>query len=123
VWSALDPPLKAHWAFYIGLTLVLAGTWLVTLNLALTLRAWRASHAGERTPLAAFMAMVTFAMWSIASLGIAAEMLFLLIPWSVGLLSGTDALLARALFWFTRHQIVYLWLLTAYIYWYTLVPQ
>jgi hypothetical protein len=28
------------------------------------------------------------------------EMLFLLIPWSVGILSGTDALLARALFWF-----------------------
>src|SRR5262249_23970646 len=26
------PPLRAHWAFYVGLTLVVAGTWLVTLN-------------------------------------------------------------------------------------------
>src|SRR5262249_35486704 len=72
------PPLKAHWAFYVGLTLVVVGTWLVTLNLALTLRAWRVAHPGQRTPLAAFMAMVTFAMWSIASIGLAAEMLFML---------------------------------------------
>jgi cytochrome c oxidase subunit 1 len=91
------PPLKAHWAFYVGLTLVVVGTWLVTLNLALTLRGWRVQNPGPRTPLPAFMAMVTFAMWTIASLGIAAEMLFLLIPWSLGLVNGTDALLARAL--------------------------
>ena len=32
------PPLQAHWAFYVGLTLVVVGTWLVTLNLVLTYR-------------------------------------------------------------------------------------
>jgi cytochrome c oxidase subunit 1 len=117
------PPLKAHWAFYVGLTLVVAGTWLVTLNLVLTWRAWRARHPAARTPLAAFMTLVTFAMWTIASLGIAAEMVVLLIPWSLGLLAGTDALLARVLFWFTGHPIVYFWLLPAYISWYTLVPR
>src|SRR5215472_13624833 len=117
------PPLKAHWAFYVGLTLVVVGTWLVTLNLTLTWRAWRARHPGERTPLAAFMAMVTFAMWTIASLGLAAEMLVMLIPWSLGLVGGTDALLARTLFWFTGHPIVYFWLLPAYMSWYTLVPR
>src|SRR5262249_42287268 len=41
-----SPPLKAHWAFYLGLTLVVAGTWLVTLNLVVTWRAWRARHPG-----------------------------------------------------------------------------
>jgi len=56
------PPLQAHWAFYVGLTLVVVGTWLVTLNLVLTYRAWRAQHPGERTPLAAFMTLITFAM-------------------------------------------------------------
>ena len=45
-----EPPLRAHWAFYVGLTLVVVGTWLVTLNLVLTSRAWRAQHPGERTP-------------------------------------------------------------------------
>jgi cytochrome c oxidase subunit 1 len=117
------PPLQAHWAFYVGLTLVVAGTWLVTLNLVATWRAWRARHPGARTPLAAFMALVTFVMWTIASLGLAAEMLVLLIPWSLGLLAGTDALLARTLFWFTGHPIVYFWLLPAYLSWYTLVPR
>ena len=117
------PPLKAHWAFYVGLTLVVVGTWLVTLNLALTRAAFKREHPGARTPLPAFMALVTFAMWTLASLGIAAEMLFLLIPWSLGWVTGTDALLARALFWFTGHPIVYFWLLPAYISWYTLVPR
>ena len=117
------PPLMANAAFYIGLTLVVVGTWLVTLNLALTLRAWWATHPGVRTPLPAFMGMVTFAMWTIASLGLAAEMLFLLIPWSLGWVSGTDPLLARVLFWFTGHPIVYFWLLPAYLSWYTLVPR
>jgi cytochrome c oxidase subunit 1 len=37
--------------------------------------------------------------------------------------AGTDALLARTLFWFTGHPIVYFWLLPAYISWYTLVPR
>jgi cytochrome c oxidase subunit 1 len=36
---------------------------------------------------------------------------------------GTDALLARSLFWFTGHPIVYFWLLPAYVSWYTLVPR
>ncbi len=117
------PPLKAHWAFYVGLTLVVVGTWLVTLNLALTWRRWRAAHPDSRTPLAAFMGLVTFAMWTIASLGLAAEMLVMLIPWSLGLIGGTDPLLARVLFWFTGHPIVYFWLLPAYISWYTLVPR
>lgn len=117
------PPMKAHWAFYIGLTLVVVGTWLVTLNLVLTYRAWRSRNGEVRTPLAAFMSLVTFVMWTIASLGIAAEMLFMLIPWSLGLIGGTDALLARVLFWFTGHPIVYFWLLPAYVSWYTLVPR
>jgi cytochrome c oxidase subunit 1 len=117
------PPMQAHWAFYVGLTLVVVGTWLVTLNLALTYRAWRRRHPVARTPLAAFMTLVTLAMWTISSLGIAAEMLFMMIPWSLGLVGGTDALLARALFWFTGHPIVYFWLLPAYVSWYTLVPR
>jgi cytochrome c oxidase subunit 1 len=117
------PPMKAHWAFYLGLTLVVAATWLVALSLYRTYAAWRAKHPADWTPLAAFMALVTFTMWTIASLGIAAEMLFMLLPWSFGWIQGSDALLARTLFWFTGHPIVYFWLLPAYISWYTMVPK
>ena len=117
------PPMKAHVAFYLGLTLVVVATWLVALSLFRTYRVWRAKHPGEWTPLAAFMSLITFAMWTIASLGIAAEMLFLLIPWALDWLPGTDALLARTLFWFSGHPIVYFWLLPAYVSWYTMVPS
>jgi cytochrome c oxidase subunit 1 len=117
------PPMKAHWAFYLGLTLVVVGTWVVALSLYRTYRLWRGQHPDAWTPLAAFMALITVAMWTIASAGITAEMLFLLIPWSLGWVGGTDALLARTLFWFTGHPIVYFWLLPAYISWYTMVPK
>lgn len=117
------PPMMGHWAFYVGLTLVVVGTWLVALNMALTYRAWRRDHPEERTPLAAFMGLATFAMWTIASMGLAAEMLFMLIPWSLGMTPTIDALIARVLFWYTGHPIVYFWLLPAYISWYALVPK
>lgn len=117
------PPLKADFFYYLGLTLVVAGSWLLLLNLALTLRDWRAEHPGRRTPLAAFMAIITMTMWSLSTIGIAAEMIFLLLPWSLGLLPGMDVVTARTLFWFTGHPIVYFWLLPAYISWYTLVPR
>src|SRR5579884_31212 len=117
------PPMRAHPAFYLGLTLIVVGTWLVTANLVLTYRAWRRAHPTARTPLAAFGALITFVMWIIASLGIAAEMLFLNIPWSLGVLPDTNALLARTLFWFTGHPIVYFWLLPTYVSWYTMVPR
>ena len=42
---------------------------------------------------------------------------------TIGWIQGTDALLARTLFWFTGHPIVYFWLLPAYISWYTMVPK
>jgi cytochrome c oxidase subunit I len=117
------PPLKADFFYYLGLTLVVAGTWLLTVNLALTLRAWRAEHPGQRTPLAAFMAIITMTMWTLSTVGIAAEMIFLLLPWSLGLLPGVDVVTARTLFWFTGHPIVYFWLLPAYVSWYTLIPR
>ncbi|MGQ9482524.1 MAG: b(o/a)3-type cytochrome-c oxidase subunit 1 [Chloroflexus sp.] len=117
------PPLKADALFYIGLTLVVAGTWLLLVNMILTRNAWLADNPGQRTPLPAFMAIVTMLMWTIATIGVAGEMIFLVIPWSLGLVGGTDPVLARTLFWFTGHPIVYFWLLPAYISWYTLVPE
>jgi cytochrome c oxidase subunit 1 len=117
------PPMKAHAAFYLGLTLVVTATWLVALTLQRTYNAWRRTHPNDWTPLSAFMSLVTVAMWTIASLGITAEMLFLLLPWAFDWINGSDALLARTLFWFTGHPIVYFWLLPAYISWYTMIPQ
>jgi Heme/copper-type cytochrome/quinol oxidases, subunit 1 len=97
------PPLKADPLFYIGLTLVVVGTWLLLINQVMMLRQWRAANPAARIPLPAFMAIVTMTMWVICTFGVATEMLFLLIPWSLGLVQGTDPVLARTLFWFTGH--------------------
>src|SRR5690606_3729560 len=60
-------PLRAHVAFYVGLTLLVIATWLAGLNTYLTWRGWKREHPGERTPLMTFAALVTWAMWFIAS--------------------------------------------------------
>lgn len=117
------PPLMAHWTFYLGLALVVISTWLLSAAQLVALRQWRRDHPGERIPLLAFMSIVTYVMWDIASVGIAIELVLLLLPWSLGLVRGSDPLLSRTLFWFTGHPIVYFWLLPIYISWYAMIPR
>lgn len=117
------PPLQAHWTYYLGLALLVVSTWVTSANLFVTLRAWRKEHPGERIPLLAFVSVTTYIMWDLASLGIALEVVGLLLPWSLGLLGGSDPLLSRTLFWFSGHPIVYFWLLPAYVSWYMMIPK
>lgn len=116
-------PLEAHPAYYLGLVLVVVGTWLLLFNLYKTYSAWRAEHPGERTPLITFASLATLIMWGIASSGIAVQFVALLLPWSLGWLPGIDPLLSRTLFWLSGHPIVYFWLLPAYLSWYFMLPQ
>ncbi len=117
------PPLQAHWAYYLGLALLVVSTWLTSINLFVTLRDWKREHPGRRIPLLAHISVCTYVMWDIASLGIAIEVVGLLLPWSLGLFKNIDPLLSRTLFWFTGHPIVYFWLLPAYVSWYCMVPK
>jgi cytochrome c oxidase subunit 1 len=116
------PPLQAHVTFYLGLTLVVVGSWMVGYGLFFTYGAWRRENPGVRTPFIALASLITMVMWQLATLGVAAEILFMLIPWSMGWVKGTDPLLARTLFWYTGHPLVYFWLLPAYISWYAMLP-
>lgn len=117
------PPLKAHWTFYVGGALLVVSTWIMSIALFAALRTWRRDHPGERIPLLAFVSVTTYAMWDIASVGLAVEVVGLLLPWSVGLIDGADPLLSRTLFWFTGHAIVYFWLLPVYVSWYAMIPR
>ena len=117
------PPMQAHWAFYLGLTLVVVGSWVEGWGMYFTYYAWRKENPTTRTPFVSFGGLVTMVMWQFATLGVAVEILTMLLPWSLGLLPGADPQLARTYFWFTGHPLVYFWLLPAYISWYGFLPK
>lgn len=117
------PPLKAHWAFYLGLTLVVVGSWIEGWGFMATFRAWRRDNPGVRSPFIALAGVITATLWQIATLGIAVEILTMLLPWSLGIIDEVDPQLARTFFWFTGHPLVYYWLLPAYISWYGMLPR
>jgi cytochrome c oxidase subunit I len=117
------PPLKAHPAFYIGATLLIVGSWIWGGVVIRSYVVWKREHAGEQAPLALHGMLATVIVWLIATVGVAAETLFLLIPWSLGLTKTIDPELARMLFWYFGHPLVYFWLLPAYVVWYTILPK
>ncbi len=117
------PPLQGSWGFYTGLALVVVASLMVGFEVVRMRERWRRDHPGEVTPIVTFMCVVTYLMWGLASLGIIVEVVVFLIPWSLGLREGVDPQLARTLFWYTGHPIVYFWLLPAYVSWYALIPK
>jgi len=114
-------PLKASPWFYIGATILIAGTWGVAFDILENVVWFKRRNPSVRIPLSAFMAATTFVMWIIATLGLVAEMA-LLIPWSFGWTPGIDVELTRMLFWYFGHPLVYFWIMGAYLIWYTVVP-
>jgi cytochrome c oxidase subunit 1 len=117
------PPLQAHPAFYIGAALLIVGSWFWAVTMILSYRAWRREHPTEPAPLAMHGMLITAILWLIATLGVAIEDVVLLIPWSLGITKTVDPMLARMLFWYFGHPLVYFWLLPAYVVWYTIFPK
>jgi cytochrome c oxidase subunit 1 len=117
------PPLKAHPVFYIGATLLIVGSWVWCLQMVVMMAKWKKANPGETVPLAMFGTTANAILWFITSLGVASEVIFQLIPWSLGIIDTVDVGLARTLFSWTLHAIVYFWLIPAYIAFYTLVPK
>ena len=116
-------PLQAHWIFYVGMALVVVGSWLVGIALIMKYVEWRKANPGQPSPLLTYMVIINMTMWLICSLGVAVEVLFQLIPWSLGWVDKVDVLLSRTLFWYFGHPLVYFWLLPAYMVWYVVIPK
>jgi len=114
-------PLKASPIFYLGATVLVAGTWIVAADILANVAWFRRNNPGQRIPLPAHGSACTFVMWIIATIGIVLEML-LLIPWSLGWTSAIDVSLTRMLFWYFGHPLVYFWIMGAYLIWYNVVP-
>lgn len=117
------PSMVAHPLFYIGLVLLVVGTWLATAVTWLTYVDWRREHPNEPSPLAVFATIANYLMWCLATIPVAIEILFMLLPLSFGWITTTDPQVGRILFWSFGHPLVYFWLIPAYVSWYTMLPK
>lgn len=116
-------PLQAHAIYYIGLTLVVVGSWFDGAVIIMKYAEWRRANPGQPSPLITFMALVNIIMWTVATIGVAATVLIQLLPWSLGLVETVNVGVSRTLFWYFGHPLVYFWLLPAYMAWYVIIPK
>ncbi|MGZ5201379.1 MAG: cbb3-type cytochrome c oxidase subunit I [Telluria sp.] len=117
------PPLVGHPAYYIGVVLVVVGSWVWVALMSVNLHAWKRANPGVAVPLPMFANLAGAYLWAWTSLGAAIEILFLILPVALGFRHTIDAGLSRVFFSWTLHAIVYFWLMPSYIAFYTLVPR
>jgi len=117
------PPLKGHPLFYLGTALLIVGSWIPLFNWASMYVKWKRENKTTKTPLAVLGTLINFIIWFVCTLAVAYEVLVLLLPWAMGWTSTVNVTLARTLFWFFGHALVYFWLLPAYIMFYTMLPK
>jgi cytochrome c oxidase subunit I len=117
------PPLIGNPFYYIGVVLVVVGSWVWVALTSVNLRAWKQANPGKPVPLPMFANVAGSYLWAWTSVGAALELLLQIIPVALGLRSTIDAGLARVFFSWTLHAIVYFWLMPTYIAYYTIVPR
>jgi cytochrome c oxidase subunit I len=117
------PPQMAHWTFYAGAALLLVGSipWIV-ITIVMTMR-WKRDNPGRPVPLPQFGMTSCAILWAWTLVGVVAEVVFQLLPAALGWTHSVDVGLARALFAWTLHPIVYFWLIPAYVAMYSFVPK
>jgi cytochrome c oxidase subunit 1 len=117
------PPLTATIWFYVGLVLVIASSWVWCVLMLVAMAQFKRANPGVPVPLAMYATVANAVMWLWTTVGVAAEVLFQIIPAVLGWTHTIDVGLARTLFAWTLHPIVYFWLLPAYIAFYTMAPR
>jgi hypothetical protein len=99
--------------YYLGIVLVVVGSWVWVALMIINLNAWKKNNAGKPVPLAMFGNVAGAYLWAWTSVGAAVEILFLILPVALGFKDTIDAGLARVFFSWTLHAIVYFWLCRA----------
>lgn len=117
------PPLTGSVWFYIGLVMVVVASWVWCVIMFIAMHQWKFLHVGEAVPLAMFATVANAVLWLWTTIGVAAELLFQVIPAALGWTETVDVGLSRTLFSWTLHAIVYFWLFPAYIAFYTMAPE
>ncbi len=117
------PPLIGSPFYYIGIVLVVVGSWIWVALMAVNLHAWRKLNRGQPVPLAMYANVSGAFLWAWTAVGAALEILLQIMPVALGFKDTIDAGLARILFSWTLHAIVYFWLMPTYIAFYTIIPR
>ena len=117
------PPLIANAFYYLGIVLVVVGSWVWVALMVINLRVWKKDNPGATVPLVMFGNVASAYLWAWTSIGAAVEIIFLILPVALGFKDTIDAGLSRVFFSWTLHAIVYFWLMPSYIVFYTLVPR
>ncbi|RXI96240.1 cytochrome C [Anaerobacillus alkaliphilus] len=117
------PPMKANPIFYFGLVFVVLGIWACSIGAFIQVANWRKKNKGQHLPILSFFATGAFVLLVGCTLFVAVEVLFLIIPWSLGWVDTINVMLARTLFWAFGHTAVNIWYLTAVSAWYVIVPR
>ena len=105
------PPLLGSPYYYLGILIAVVGSWIWVGLMVWHFRRWKLDHPGLPVPLAMFATTVGALLWGWTSLGAGAEIAFLILPNAFGWTSTIDPGLARVLFSWTLHAIVYFWLI------------
>jgi cytochrome c oxidase subunit I len=116
-------PIQAHVAFYFGAVLLVVGSWVWCAIMLVMFNQWKQANPEQPVPLAMFATTANALLWLWTSVGVALEVLFQAIPLAMGWIDTVDAGLARTLFAWTLHPIVYFWLIPAYTAFYVFVPK
>lgn len=117
------PPLIGSPFYYLGVVLVVVGSWIWVALMSVNLHIWKKANPGTPVPLPMFANVAGSYLWGWTAVGAALELLLQILPVAFGLKSTIDAGLARVFFSWTLHAIVYFWLMPTYIAYYTIVPR
>jgi cytochrome c oxidase subunit 1 len=117
------PPMIGSTFYYLGVVLVVVGSWVWVALMSVNLYTWKKENPGATVPLAMYGNVAGAYLWAWTSVGAAVEILTLILPASMGFTDTINAGLARVFFSWTLHAIVYFWLMPAYIAFYTLFPR
>ncbi|MBP2549744.1 cytochrome c oxidase subunit 1 [Neorhizobium galegae] len=117
------PPMIGNPFYYIGVVMVVVGSWIWVALMSVNLIVWKKRNPGAVVPLAMYANVAGSYLWGWTAVGAALELLLQIIPVALGLRTTIDAGLARVFFSWTLHAIVYFWLMPTYIAYYTIVPR
>ena len=83
------PPLTGSVFYYLGLVLVVVGSWIWVALMIWAMTAWKRENPGRPVPLAMFATVANAVLWLWTTVGVGAELLFQVIPAALGL-EGND---------------------------------